>query len=526
MLEKESQLFGAMDGAIKFVKNDAIAGLIITAINLIGGIAIGMLQKDMTLSQAGSIYSVLTVGDGLIGIIPSLLTSVAAGLIVTRVTKGEADGSSTAQDMILDLTSNARALQISGLFCACFALVPGMPAVVFLVASALLLGKSFFVDKGNKKNDIEPQAQHIDDALNAAAIGKDMEDITLTKTFLPMEVKIPGSLEPNLKQMFRSICKASRNQLIEESGALYPTIDFSEHAAPQIEFHVFGVPMLEIDPSDRRIAVFCEPSRLESLGIDVVRERDPILGRDFYLTEPVNKNSLDKNNISYCCFEKRWSNLIIGLFVSRSVDYFNLNDFQRHVARLSDKNGEQLKELERVLPLSKVTEVFQKLLIERVSVKNIRTVLNCLIDWAQRERDVLVIAEQVRKGLFEQISFQHCVDKTFSICTLSPDFEQSIRESIRSDGSRTFIDADASSLNLMVDMIEVQYSEFYHFEKLPLLITSMDCRAHVRMLIQDRLSAVPVLSYQEISNRYGIKLLKSIEYDDSLISINHDTREA
>lgn len=526
MLEKESQLFGAMDGAIKFVKNDAIAGLIITAINLIGGIAIGMLQKDMTLSQAGSIYSVLTVGDGLIGIIPSLLTSVAAGLIVTRVTKGEADGSSTAQDMILDLTSNARALQISGLFCACFALVPGMPAVVFLVASALLLGKSFFVDKGNKKNDIEPQAQHIDDALNAAAIGKDMEDITLTKTFLPMEVKIPGSLEPNLKQMFRSICKASRNQLIEESGALYPTIDFSEHAAPQIEFHVFGVPMLEIDPSDRRIAVFCEPSRLESLGIDVVRERDPILGRDFYLTEPVNKNSLDKNNISYCCFEKRWSNLIIGLFVSRWVDYFNLNDFQRHVARLSDKNGEQLKELERVLPLSKVTEVFQKLLIERVSVKNIRTVLNCLIDWAQRERDVLVIAEQVRKGLFEQISFQHCVDKTFSICTLSPDFEQSIRESIRSDGSRTFIDADASSLNLMVDMIEVQYSEFYHFEKLPLLITSMDCRAHVRMLIQDRLSAVPVLSYQEISNRYGIKLLKSIEYDDSLISINHDTREA
>ncbi len=188
------------------------------------------------------------------------------------------------------------------------------------------------------------------------------------------------------------------------------------------------------------------------------------MGRDFYLTEPVNKNSLDKNNISYCCFEKRWSNLIIGLFVSRSVDYFNLNDFQRHVARLSDKNGEQLKELERVLPLSKVTEVFQKLLIERVSVKNIRTVLNCLIDWAQRERDVLVIAEQVRKGLFEQISFQHCVDKTFSICTLSPDFEQSIRESIRSDGSRTFIDADASSLNLMVDMIEVQYSEFYHFE--------------------------------------------------------------
>lgn len=524
-LEKESQLFGAMDGAIKFVKNDAIAGLIITAINLIGGISIGVIQMDMTMSQASSIYSVLTVGDGLIGIIPSLLTSVAAGLIVTRVTKGEADGSSTAQDMISDLTSNPKALQISGVFCAGFCVVPGMPVPVFLAASAFLLGKSFFVARSQKKPDIVVSEHDLDDALSAASAGKEMNDITQTKTFLPLEVKIPVAMEPTFKQMFRSVCKASRNQLIEELGVLYPTIEFSEHAASVIEFHVFGVPMLEIDPADKRIAVFCDLPTLQQLGIEVQSERDPILGRDYYLTEPLNKSKLDQHNLEYICFEKRWSERVISLFISRSVDYFNLNDFQRHISRLLEKHGEQLKELERVLPLSKVTEVFQKLLGERVSLKNIRTVLSCLIDWAQRERDVLVISEQVRKGLFEQISFQHSNNKLFQVCTLSSDFEQIIRESVRSDGTRTFVDADASSLNQMIDMIETQYREFYGMSRLPVLVSSMDCRPHVRMLIQDRLSAIPVLSYQEISNRYGIKLMKSIEFDESLLAAQHDSPE-
>lgn len=118
-LEKESQLFGAMDGAIKFVKNDAIAGLVITGVNLLGGLAVGMLQKDMSFSQAANIYSILSVGDGLVAIIPSLLISVAAGLIVTRVTKGEEEGSSTASDMFKDLSRNSNALQISGVFCLC-----------------------------------------------------------------------------------------------------------------------------------------------------------------------------------------------------------------------------------------------------------------------------------------------------------------------------------------------------------------------------------------------------------------------
>lgn len=134
-LEKESQLFGAMDGAIKFVKNDAIAGLVITVVNLLGGLTVGMMQKGMSFSEAGSVYTILSVGDGLVAIIPSLMVSIAAGLIVTRVTKGEADGSNTAQDMLKDLSRNSNALQISGIFCFLFAFVPGMPSYVFLALS-------------------------------------------------------------------------------------------------------------------------------------------------------------------------------------------------------------------------------------------------------------------------------------------------------------------------------------------------------------------------------------------------------
>lgn len=150
-LEKESQLFGAMDGAIKFVKNDAIAGLVITVVNLLGGLTVGMLQKGMDFSTAGSTYVILSVGDGMVSIIPSLLISIAAGLIVTRVTKAEADGSSTANDMIRDLTRNSNALQISGIFCFFFAFVPGMPSVVFILASAGLFAGWYY---GSRKNNI------------------------------------------------------------------------------------------------------------------------------------------------------------------------------------------------------------------------------------------------------------------------------------------------------------------------------------------------------------------------------------
>ncbi len=530
VLEKESQLFGAMDGAIKFVKNDAIAGLVITLINLIGGIAIGMVQLDMEFAEAGHTYSILSVGDGLISIIPSLMTSIAAGLIVTRVTKGSADGSNTAQDMIRELSSNPKALQLSGVFCACFALVPGMPAPVFLIAAAALLFKSFSSTRVVAEELTEDPDEKFQKMLeNASEKGgrKVVDDLMEGKVFNPIEVRIPKIMEPTSKTLLFSILKFSRNELVEHSGMVYPTFTFKEDdRITDVQIGVFGVPMLTLYLADKRLHVHGTLEKLKQVQDILSLEFDDEIGRYSYFCEPVHKNKLDSLGISYTTFEKRWAQMMEVLVVSKSKDFFTLNDVQKHLSRLGETHNEMIKELTRVMPASKTTEVIQRLLVERVSIRNANLILASLIDWGQRERDSLIITEQVRRALLEQITHQYCVGNTLHVLSLDHEFEQYIRENLRSDGSVSFLDVDSVSINRVIKMVEKQFESWAHLEKVPVVVCSLDCRPHFRALIQDKLKCVPVMSFQEISPNRELQLLGTINFDESLLDANDNQNTA
>jgi type III secretion protein V len=524
-LEKESQLFGAMDGAIKFVKNDAIAGLVITLINLLGGLAIGMLQHDMTFSESGKVYTILSVGDGLISIIPSLMTSIAAGLIVTRVTKGESDGSNTAQDIIKELVANPTALQISGFFCFLFAFVPGMPAYVFFILAGLLWFRALKSSKPQEEQQSNDPAERFEKMLSTLSEkkGSSVEDLMSANVYSALEVLIPNTLEPNDKSLIFSILKFSRNQLVEESGVVYPVPQFrDDDKVSQVQILVFGVPLLTLDMSDKRLMVFGEKEKLESLGDSVKLEYDSALGRSVYYCVPTFKPVLDSLALKSVYFEKRWAQMFSILLYSKVKDFFTLNDVQKHIASLNSSHAELIKELLRVLPASKLTDVFQNLLKERVSIRNANLILAGLIDWGQRERDSNIISEQIRRILFEQISHQLSVSGELKVLSLDNTFEQFIRESVRSDGVENFLDIDATSQDKVVRMIEKQFEPWSHFENLPIVVCSMDVRQLFRGLIADRLKAVSVMSYQEISPNKKLKLLGTINFDESLVDSNQD----
>lgn len=514
-LEKESQLFGAMDGAIKFVKNDAIAGLVITVVNLLGGLAVGMLQKDMSFSEAGSLYTILSVGDGLVAIIPSLLVSVAAGLIVTRVTKGENDGSSTAADMFKDLSRNANALQISGVFCLLFAFVPGMPAPVFVATSAGLFLTWFFVSKKDDKPESVNVADQFKDLLSLDQ-HRPLEDVTTTDTYAPLEIRIPLAVEPTTANQLQNICRIARNRQIEHLGIVLPLFDLSRHAESYAELYIYGVPVLSLDISEKRISILESIEKIQSVdGLDFVEEKDKVTGKTYYLCEPTAKPHLDQLQLNYKTYESRLLEQVETLLVKKIHQMFNLNEYQRHLGSLGDRFAEQLKELDRVLPTTKVVEVLQKLMGERVSIKNLRTIFNALIEWGQRERDVDVITEQVRRALYEQICHQHSHSKKMRIFTLGVDFEQLIRESIRSQGSNSYLDIDASSVNDLVAIVEAQCKPYLHEENPPAIVCSMDCRMFFRQLIEQVLFCVPVLSHQEVSSTLEIQVLGNINIDES-----------
>lgn len=514
-LEKESQLFGAMDGAIKFVKNDAIAGLVITVVNLLGGLTVGMLQRDLSFSEASHIYSILSVGDGLVAIIPSLMVSIAAGLIVTRVTKGEADGSNVAQDMIRDLSGNTNALQISGIVCVLFAFVPGMPSIAFSAIGLGLFTAWFFSTKNTEKPsqlDVSDQFQ----AMVNGAMGGKMEDVLVTDTFAALEVRIPHSIDPNSATLIQNICRIARNKAVDHLGILIPVFDFKKVDSEKVDLFVYGVPCMSIDIADKRLNLFADPQVLDNIGgLQYELEKDSITGKFNILCDPVHKPILDQADVAYETYETRHVSRVYALVVQKIDQLFTLNEYQRHVINLGDKFVEQLKELERVLPMTKVVGVLQRLMVEQVSIKNFRSILNSLIEWGQRERDIGVIAEQVRRGLHEQICHYHAQDRHLKVFILSLEFEQLIRESMRSDISGAFLDIDASSLNELVDRVEVQIKNHLLLEGPPAIICSMDCRQFMGQIIQQSLFAVPVLSHQELSQSIEMEVLGTIELEQA-----------
>lgn len=509
-LEKESQLFGAMDGAIKFVKNDAIAGLVITLVNLLGGLTVGMLQKDMSFAQASATYIILSVGDGLIGIIPSLMISIAAGLIVTRVTKGEGDGSSTASDMIRDLTANRSALQISGVVCVLFAFVPGMPTPVFLITAAVLFAGWYRASKGADSAEQVDTVNQFTDLL-AQGKGVKLQDVMTTETFSALEVRLPVDLDPAMANHLQNVCRLARNRQVENLGILLPLFEFSTHSKPDVEFYVYGVPCLRLSPAEKRMAVMADPTQADwAQAVAHTIERNATTGQFEVLVDPLQKPQLDQFGVSFVTYEQRWVAQVEALIVRKIDQLFTVNEYQRHISGLGEKFGEQLKELERVLPSTKVVDVIQRLLAESVSIKNIRAILNALIDWGQRERDPLIIGEQVRRALHEQICHQYANNQVLKVFVLDAEFEQLIRETSRSNAHGAFLDMDSTSLGVLRNAVLAQVAPHAAGRSLPAVVCSMDCRYFFRQIIQDDLYCMPVLSHQEISPIMQIQVLGSI----------------
>lgn len=513
-LEKESQLFGAMDGAIKFVKNDAIAALVITVVNLLGGLAVGMLQKDMSFSQASHIYTILSVGDGLVAIIPSLLVSVAAGLIVTRVTKGESDGSSTASDMFKDLAGNANALQISAVFCLLFAFVPGMPSTVFILTSmGLITAWVLVTKKDDKPAPVDVSTQFTD--LMKADQPNALQDVTTSDTYEPIELRLPHDLEPTTANQLQNICRIARNRQIEHLGIVLPLVEVKKHHEAYAELYIFGVPALTIDPAERRMSLIDTEENIKAIpGLEYVEEKDKVTGRIHYLCEPQFKPALDQNQIKYNSYENRLLEQVETILVMKIGQLFNLHEYQKHITALGDRFSEQLKELDRVLPVAKVVGALQKLMLEKVSIKNLRTIFNALIEWGQRERDLDVITEQVRRALYEQICYQHSQSKKLRVLLLGVEIEQIIRESIRSQGARVYLDIDSGSINELVDIVLAQYKPYLRDEIPPAIVCSMDCRLFFRQIIEHSAFCIPVLSHQEISANLEIQVLGHINIDE------------
>jgi len=460
-LEMESKLHGSLDGAMKFVKGDAIAGIVIIVINLLGGLAIGVMMQDLDIGTAVTKYSILTIGEGMVAQIPALLGAMAAGLIVTR-TSDEEDkhlGDSIRKQVM----AKPRVLMVAGGICVLMAFVPGFPMAVFfalaivLLASGALLTPALRDKLMNARNPaLQGLVKRLDTPSQVAATALPQQ-----RPAVPLLLRVPARLlaDHQAQRLTRTL-EAVLDEFQLGLGLNLPRI------------HVHG----QSDPA--------EADRWELLAFEVPIAAGALPDEPHVaLGEPV-RQALRRN-----------APLFLG-----AQDTTNL------LTRASADVPDIVKEVLRALPLQRVSEVLRRLVSEGISIRNLRDILEALAEISQRDKDVLALTEFTRVALRRQISHMAAPQGRLGALMLQPQVEEMLRQSVRVNGGVSQLALEPEAARRLCEAIVGAVRR----HSPAALVTAIDVRWHVRKLIEAECFDLPVLSYHELMPTLKLDVLERV----------------
>ncbi|NEX16202.1 MAG: EscV/YscV/HrcV family type III secretion system export apparatus protein [Halochromatium sp.] len=522
LVEKESQLYGSMDGAMKFVKGDAIASLIITAVNLIGGIAIGALQKGMTTGQAVEVYSILSIGDGLVSQIPGLLISITAGIIVTRVSTDES--SNLGSDIGKQVLAQPKALLIAGSLLFLFAAIPGFPYQVFIPLGLTLLGLSWTLIRisqveaaAEASGGTIPAMAPAGQSAKAKAASKERagaveDEFALT---VPLLIDVDATLERVLHadELNEALIQV-RRALYLDLGVPFPGIHLRYNA--NLTNGTYQILIQETPMAQGRLRpgwVFCreEARHLEMLGVQSEGGDRFLPGVETLWVEERQRARLDQAGIATLDLPRVLTFHLSFILKKYAPDFIGIQETRYLLSQMEGSFGELVKEVQRVLPIQKITEIFQRLVSEEISIRNLRTILEALVEWGQKEKDSVLLCEYIRGTLKRYISYKYSSGQNMlPAYLLAPDVEETIRGSIRQTSAGSYMALDPAVAQTFVAHCKQSIGELRPGRARPVIVVSMDIRRYVRKLIEMELYEVPVLSYQELTQEITVQPLDRI----------------
>jgi type III secretion protein V len=472
LLEQESQLHGGMDGAMKFVKGDAIAGLLISFVNIVAGITIGVMVKEMSLDEAGARYTLLTVGDGLVSQIPSLFVSIAAGILITRVST-DAPGSNLGSEIAHQMLEHPRVLLLAGSMSALFMLVPGFPKLQFAVVSAALFGLWFTVRNGRRR-------VLTSDGRSVQALAR--EGSTSPQRLLaqtdpglayPVQVRLARSLEGRIDaQGFDDALTAARLRLRQSLGMPFPGMRLVYDDEPADQGYVIDV--FDVPVHRGVLAPSADGVDAQSPTQVLVRAAEDVMRRN-------------------------------------AAQLFGFSDMQALLRNCEALFPEVVEEALKVAPLQRLTELCRRLLEEGVSLRNIRGILEAVANWAPKERDPLLLTEYVRMELARQISYRNTEGAgTLPVVLLDPEVESLIRQSIQHTSVGSFLSLGPDDANAIVAGVG-RLLQRPSASPRPVLLVSMDIRRYVRKAIETAFPDTMVMSFQEVAPGVSIQPLGRVE---------------
>ncbi|KWV58251.1 Low calcium response locus protein D [Bradyrhizobium macuxiense] len=518
-IERESQLYGAMDGAMKFLKGDAIAGVISIIVNIIGGIAIGSLQKGMGFSEALEVYTTLTIGDGLVGQIPALFTSITAGFIVTRVSS-EDNSADLGNAIGNELSAQPRALMVGAFMLILFSLVPGFPTLIFMVLAAAVGGAGWLLQRRGQLLRTDSHGQ----PLSGGALSTNPTEASEAKKAggngimltVPLMIEVDRDIQTMIQpDVLDKALVATQQALMLDLGVPVPAINvrISEdcHKGEYI-IRLNEVPYGSGRLRPQHILARDTPEGLEMVDIPCVVEEPSFLPQiETVWVDVAHLESLRAAGIPYLESAQILS-CHVGLIVRRHADEFiGIQETQALLKQAEGSFPELVKEALRLVPLQKIAEVLKRLVSEQVSLRNMCAILNTLVQWGQNEKDTVLLTEYVRGALKRQICFQHCAGTNLlPAYILTPEVEDTVRKSIRQTSAGSYLALDPQTTQQIVGRIKDAAGILESLPYKPVLLTSIDIRRYVRKLVEADLYELPVLSYQELAPDISVQPLARI----------------
>ncbi|MFB9241715.1 type III secretion system export apparatus subunit SctV [Massilia antarctica] len=515
VLGQESQLHGAMDGAMKFVKGDSIAGIFIVVVNLVGGIAIGMLQHNLAASEAVRLYAILSIGDALIAQIPALLISLAAGMITTRVPLGDDKPdeapSNIGQDIAAQLFGEPRALLTAAAIMLLFGLIPGMPTAVFMILALLLGG-------GGAAGLLKPRALAASQRQTAEVERKNagIVDLTTFTATRPFAVRMAAALQGTAAadKVTRAV-RIMRNNVLDQKGIpdLQP-IDFEFHAsvpAGRIHFLMAEIPLIDVEMRSGYGASTESVERLEQLGF--AAQEDTLAGtrQRRVWVDLIDEAGLHAAGVKYLGWEQVFAADVEVEMLRNCQMFIGVHEVQRFTAWADRRFPELGKELARSVTLPRLTEVIQRLAREGVSLRNARLLLETTLEWAPKERDPDVIADYVRLAFKRQLCHEVARDGLIEVVLLSPELEELLRGALRTTSQGTYLELEAEVEQAILDRLGELSGTGGAPAASPVLVTAADIRRALRNLIEEEFFSVPVFAFAELTQHSRVQPVGMIE---------------
>ncbi|MGD0657375.1 MAG: flagellar biosynthesis protein FlhA [Syntrophorhabdales bacterium] len=506
-IEIEADFYGAMDGASKFVRGDAIAGIIIVFVNILGGFAIGVLQKGMAISEALSVYTILTIGEGLVTQIPALITSTAAGIIVTRA----ASTSNLGKDVVNQVLSQPKAIVLASVVIMGIGFVPGMPLMPFMALSSMIFAASYAVNKAKKEEMVPVEAPPV----------KDREKEETVQPLEILELEIGYALIPIVDteqggELLDKI-RAIRKQVAMDLGIVVPPMKLKDNLQLKSGEYVIQLKGIEVGRGDLLIGhvLAMSPDGAER-QIEGTPTKEPVFNLEAYWIKEADRERYVAEGLTIVDHPTIIATHLTEIVRNNAHELLTRRETQKLIDSIASVHQKVIEEItQNQVNMGSVQKVLQNLLREQVSIRDLVTILEAIADCCSSIKDPDVITEYVRQRMARSILKPYLVDGTLNILLLEKSLEEKVINSLQTSDQGSFLALDLPSSQRLIERIGEEARKMMVKSLQPVLLVHPVIRGKLRKFLERYIQGLTVISHNEIPPQIKIQSVGVVKLNET-----------